>query len=125
MKRTGLFLVALFFLVLGCKDKTVSKPKNLIARETMVDIICDLSILEAAKTQTMGASTKYMKPAEFLKKKYKIDSITFAESTKYYAADVPEFKNMYDEAKARLDAETLKLNGGKPVVPNPNEGIVK
>lgn len=125
MKKTGLFLVALLFLALGCKEEAVSKPNNLIDKETMINIICDLSLLEAAKTQTMGASTKYMKPAAFLKKKYKIDSITFAESTKYYAADVPEFKNMYDEAKARLEAETLKLNGGKPLVPNPNEGVVK
>jgi len=57
----------------------------------MIDIIYDLAILEAAKSQTSGAY-QYPKTTQFLKEKYKIDSLTFAQSTQYYASDMKEYK---------------------------------
>ena len=90
----------------------------------MVDIIYDLALLEAAKSQTSGTLI-YPKPIEFIKNKYKVDSLTFAQSTQYYASDIKDYKKMYNEVKERLNANTIKLNGGKPLVPNTDQPIVK
>ena len=90
----------------------------------MIDIIYDLAILEGVKSQTAG-TLKYPKAIEFIKNKYKVDSLTFAQSTQYYASDIKDYKKMYDEVKKRLDAESLKISGGKPVAPNTDQPIVK
>lgn len=124
MKIYSLLFIAIALTTVSCKDEAVEKPKNLVERSKMVDIIYDLSILEAARTQTAGVQN-YPKSTEFIKNKYKIDSLTFAKSTQYYASDVKEYKKMYNEVKERLAAERVKLNGGAPIKENPEEGVVK
>jgi vancomycin resistance protein YoaR len=124
MKKLIVFFIAILFVTSSCKKEIVEKPKNLIERSKMVDIIYDLALLEAAKSQTAG-TLEYPKTALFLKQKYKVDSLTFAQSTKYYASDMKNYKKMYDEVKERLNAESTKLNGGKPVVPNLEQGVVR
>lgn len=124
MKKYSLLFIAIALTTVSCKDEAVEKPKNLVERSKMIDIIYDLSILEAARTQTAGIQN-YPKSTEFIKNKYKIDSLTFAKSTQYYASDVKEYKKMYDEVKQRLAAERVKLNGGVPIKENLEEGVVK
>lgn len=124
MKKIVLFFVAISFLVVSCKEEVIEKPKNLIERDKMVDIIYDLAIFEAAKSQTAGVY-QYPKTSAFLKEKYKVDSLTFAKSTQYYASDIKEYQKMYNEVKERLNAESTKLNAGKPVAPNVEEGVVR
>jgi hypothetical protein len=124
MKKYILLFIAITLTTVSCKDEVVEKPKNLIERNKMVDIIYDLAILEAAKSQVSGVQT-YPRATKFIKEKYKIDSLTFAQSTQYYASDLKEYKKMYDEVKERLNVESKKLNGGRPVKENLEEGIVK
>lgn len=124
MKKFSLLFLAIALSAVSCKDKVIEKPKNLIERDKMVDIIYDLSILEAAKSQTSGIY-QYPKSTKFLKEKYKIDSLTFAQSTQYYATDMKEYKKIYDDVKERLKTQSTKLNGGKPVKENPEQGVVK
>ena len=125
MKKIILLFLMGLFVTIGCKDDLVTKPKNLIERDKMVDIIYDLSLLEAQKNQNFGNATSLPKATEFLKKKYKIDSLRFAKSTQYYASDLKDYKKIYEEVKERLSKESTKLNGGKPVKDNLEEGIVK
>ena len=122
--KYSLLFIAIALTTVSCKDEAVEKPKNLVERSKMVDIIYDLSILEAARTQTVGVQN-YPKSTEFIKNKYKIDSLTFAKSTQYYASDIKEYKKMYNEVKERLAAERVKLNGGAPIKENLEEGVVK
>ena len=124
MMKYSLLFIVIALTTVSCKDEAVEKPKNLIERDKMVDIIYDLSILEAAKTQTAGVQN-YPKSTEFIKNKYKIDSLTFAKSSQYYASDIKEYKKMYNEVKERLAAERVKLNGGAPIKENLEEGVVK
>ncbi|WP_395061367.1 DUF4296 domain-containing protein [Flavobacterium sp.] len=120
-----LLFIAIAFFVSSCKKDLVEKPKNLIDKDKMENIIYDLAILEAAKSQTMGMQTNYPKPTDFLKSKYKVDSLTFAKSTQYYASDIKEYKKMYDRIKERLKADSKKNNGGKEETLNPDAGVVK
>ena len=45
MKKIILLFLMGLFVTIGCKDDLVTKPKNLIERDKMVDIIYDLSLI--------------------------------------------------------------------------------
>jgi hypothetical protein len=124
MKKIVFILFIISFVILSCKNEIVEKPKNLIDKDKMKEIIYDLAILEAARNQ--GSVTQnYPKASVFLKEKYKVDSLTFAQNTQYYASDIKEYKKMYEEVKERLDKENKKLSGAPIPVQNLEEGIVK
>lgn len=127
MKKFILLFTILIFATISCKDEIIAKPKNLISKDTMEAIFYDLALLEAARTQNSSVQN-YIKPTEFIKNKYKIDSITFAKSTQYYASDIKEYKKMYEVVKERLVTENSKLKGGKGkkiIDPSQANGIVK
>jgi hypothetical protein len=110
MTKISSFFMVLILLV-GCEKELVKKPKRLIEREKMVNIIYDLSILEAMKVENQGFmdSIKYTSN-QYIYKKYKIDSVQFAQSNIYYAADYMEYEKIYSEVKARLDKEKKQVN---------------
>ncbi len=110
MKKIASFFIILIVLV-GCKKELVKEPKRLIEREKMVNIMYDLSLLEAMKVDNPALmdSFKY-NSNQYIYKKYKIDSIQFAQSNIYYAADYKEYEKMYNQIKARLDKEKTKVN---------------
>lgn len=124
MKKALFVLFVVSFVTLSCNEEIVEKPKNLIEKDKMKEIIYDLAILESARNQT-STTHKYPKASVFLKEKYKVDSLTFAKSTQYYASDIKEYKKMYEEVKERLDKENKKMNGTPIPVQNLEEGIVK
>jgi hypothetical protein len=110
MKKIMSFFIILIVLV-GCKKELVKEPKRLIEREKMVNIMYDLSLLEAMKVENPAIldSFKY-NSNQYIYKKYKIDSVQFAQSNIYYAADYKEYEKMYNQIKARLDKERTKVN---------------
>lgn len=119
-----LFIVTI--LLFGCKDSYVNKPKKVIDENQMVEIIYELSLLEAMKSQNISVPNNYPTATEFLKTKYKVDSLTFAQNTKYYASDVEEYKKMYDKVKEKLKKEMDDANGVNRIkAPKEEEGIVR
>lgn len=97
--------MVLFFSV-SCKKELVKEPENLIEKEKMVDIIYDLSLLDAIKyQQPLSLDSLESNPKKFVFKKYKVDSLQFAQSNMYYAADFDTYKEMFDEISARLEKE--------------------
>lgn len=123
MKRFWI-LVSFFVVFLSCNSNGIEKPDNLIDEDTMVAILYDISVLDAIKNQNPMPGTQYPTTSEMLKSKYKTDSLTFANSSKYYAADYKKYRKMYDEVKKRLEEQVSKI-GGTPVPPPDNQGIVK
>lgn len=124
MKKLLFPFLVLFFVIVSCKDSVVPKPDKLIDEDQMVDIIYDLSLLDAVKSQNPN-QLKYPTSTEFLQKKYQIDSVTFAKNSQYYASDVANYKKMYEKVKVRLDEENKTLNTGQPIPQNDEQGIVK
>ena len=119
------FLLGLIVLLFGCNSSSVEKPKNLIDKDKMVDILYDISLLEAIKTQNINGGITVKMGNDYIYKKYKIDSIQFVKSNKYYASDIEEYKKMFEKVKDKLNAETLKIDrklkkNGQAVQPNPN-----
>lgn len=116
MKNIVTLLIVSFFTVTGCNSGAIAEPKNLIERDVMVDIIYDLSVLEAMRSVNSSGTINYPKANDYIKKNYNIDSLTFAQNSKFYASDPKEYKKMYDEVKERLLLQSTKLNGGKKQV---------
>ncbi|WP_162126569.1 DUF4296 domain-containing protein [Flavobacterium phycosphaerae] len=121
MKRS-LVMVCLLFSLLSCSNG-VEKPKNLIDKDKMVDVLYDLSLLEAIKTQHIGGGISNKNANEYIYKKYKIDSVQLAQSNKYYASDVEEYKKIFEKVKAKLDEQNKKLGNsanGEIIPSNPD-----
>ena len=108
-------LIGLLLAFIGC-NHTIDKPDNLIEKDKMIDILYDISLLEAIKSQNISGGISNNNANTYLYKKYKIDSIQFAQSNKYYASDIEEYKKMFEEVKSRLEKQIQKIGG------NPNEG---
>ncbi|MGC4040619.1 MAG: DUF4296 domain-containing protein [Flavobacterium sp.] len=119
MKRI-IIIICCAFSVLGCNS--VDKPSNLIAKDKMIDILYDMSLLEAIKNQNVNGGITPKMGDEYIYKKYKIDSIQFVKSNKYYASDIDAYKKMFEEVKERLakktkETEAEMIKSGQQVPP--------
>ena len=104
--KNFVFILLVLFLSVSCKKELVKEPAKLIEKEKMIDIIYDLSLLEAIKyQQPLSLDSVESNPTKFIFKKYKVDSLQFAQSNVYYAADYDSYKEMFDQINARLDKE--------------------
>ncbi len=81
----GLLLFLSFFIILtSCKNTTVEKPDNLIEEDKMINILYDVSVLEAIKlTNPKSLETRKINSNKYIYQKYKIDSLQFAKSDLY------------------------------------------
>jgi hypothetical protein len=110
MKKALLFFVVLGILV-GCKKELVKTPNHLIAKDKMVNIMYDLSLLDAMKVQSPTLLDSFKNNSnEYIFKKYKIDSLQFAQSNIYYAADYKGYQKMFEQIKTRLDKNKSQVN---------------
>ena len=105
---TFLTIVTLF---VGCKEEVVNKPERLIEKDVMVNIMYDLSILEAIRNQNPASMDTFkINSRDYIFKKYKIDSAQFAKSNVYYASDYNEYKSMFEQISKRLEANTKSVD---------------
>ncbi|MRX40524.1 DUF4296 domain-containing protein [Flavobacterium sp. LC2016-23] len=103
MKNFVVIVLVLFFSV-SCKKELVKQPKGLIERGKMIDIMYDLSLLEAIKYQNpLSLDSSDTSQKRFVWQKYKVDSLQFAQSNIYYAAYYDDYKDMFDEIAKRLE----------------------
>ena len=109
------FVVIFWVLLLfGCGETTVEKPDRLIKESVMVDIFYDLAIIDAMRTQKPQAIAEYaIDPDKYIYKKYKIDSIQFAQSNRYYASQIETYESMYERVAERLKKREEKLSPTK------------
>lgn len=117
-------MLSLALFLASCNHNAVEKPKNLIEEEVMTNILYDLSIMEAIKSQSPYApQNQSMNPKDYIFKKYKIDSLQFATSNRYYVSQIEEYKKMYEQVNERLEkekkvADSLALIKGKVAQPS-------
>jgi Domain of unknown function (DUF4296) len=105
-----LFLICSLFLISGCGNSLVEKPDNLIDDDVMIDIFYDLAIIDAGRNSSYQNGQNSFVPNNFILKKYEIDSITFAKSNKYYAADVSKYKRMFKIVKDKLTDKKTEID---------------
>lgn len=107
MKKLALIIVLFVF---SCQNNGEEKPDNLIEKDKMVDILYDVSLLEAVRSQGINGGVTNKEINDFVKRKYNVDSTQFVKSNRYYAADVEEYKEMYEKIKTRVDEELKKAD---------------
>lgn len=109
IKKILLFLVVLSMLF-SCKKELVKTPNRIIEKDKMVDIMYDLALLEAIKIQNPSSLDSIkINSNDYIFKKYKIDSLQFAQNNIYYAADYKEYKKMFEKIKSRLDKNKISV----------------
>lgn len=103
-------LILLVLVSLSCQEiEKVEKPENLIPENKMVEVLTDLSLMTSAKNfnRRMLEETGF-KPEEFLYEKHNIDSLSLAQSTKFYAQDPADLERIYTRVQQNL--ESLKAD---------------
>ena len=110
MKKVSVLFFC-FALFVGCQNNPIEKPDNLIDEDKMVDIMFDITVLEAMKSQTtLVLETNKINPNTYIYKKYNIDSLQFANSDKYYASDVKKYKEIFDAVNKRIEEQIEASN---------------
>lgn len=102
MRKYIYFLLVVFLA--SCTSNTIYKePKNLIPKDTMVNLLVDMYIASSARSY----KSKFLKKDEnytyLVYKKYKIDSLRFQESNIYYTSKVESYDLLLKKVKDRLD----------------------
>lgn len=119
MKKAAV-IFGVLLLAIACGKQVVEKPENLIGKDKMADIIYDLAILEAMRSQKpVILENNGINQNTYIYKKYGIDSLQFAKSNQYYASDIDAYKKIYEEVAKRLEAQKT---GGQP---DSNAGAIK
>ena len=98
------------FAGLACNEKVVEKPEDLIPREKMVDILYDLSLLNAGKGIDPDAlKEKQIQTMDYIYRKYDIDSAQYASSDLYYASVPLEYEALYRALENRLEEQRIRV----------------
>ena len=111
MKTRFLFIFLCIFLLFLININTAKAitskvfESHIIPVQNKVDISEDYPIVDQIETKVLGQS--YQK--EDIYKKYKVDSLQFAQSNVYYASDYEEYKNMFEQMTKRLDQKKLAV----------------
>jgi len=108
MKQLLFLFVSL--LVFSCSKNPIPKPNNLLDEEVMVDIIYDISILQATDgSMPQKLTENNIEMDQYIFEKYKIDSLTYRQNQNYYAADNRKYKKIYKKVLERLEQEKAKI----------------
>lgn len=120
-------IVVLAAVVLAACAGGVEKPDNLIGEQTMVDVFYDLAVIDAMRSQQAARVNFAPNLQQYVYEKYNIDSLQFAESNRYYAADVERYRNMVQQVAQKLRDEQKKLEDKTGVAPDSgsNEGQIR
>jgi len=102
----------------SCAEEVIEKPKNLIPKDEMVQILYDLCLINSAThTNPSILEQHHIEAMPYIYKKYGIDSAQFVNSDTYYASKPLEYETIYKEVaeifereKEALESKRRKLN---------------
>ena len=115
-----LVFIFLSVLVVACSNNTAPKPKRLLDREDMINILYDIALVEAIKSFKPSAlKDNNVNPHTYIFKKYDIDSLTFAQNHLYYASDIEGYAGIEKKVSEKIKENTLALK------PAPKDSIAK
>lgn len=101
----NLICLSLLFLLFSCESKVkYEKPKDLITKEQMIDLLYDIHLANGTtgvKNKDLENNLNYM---SLVSEKYNIDSARFAESNLYYISNINEYEDIFKEVERRLEA---------------------
>lgn len=99
----GVVAFIILLIIIGCSEKVVDRPVNLIPAERMELILYDLAIFNAAiKTNPNRLTDNDVEVMDFIYDKYGIDSAQFTQSDIYYASMPAEYEKLYKNVESRV-----------------------
>jgi hypothetical protein len=106
-----LFLTFLALLgLLACAEEAIDKPKNLIPKERMADILYELAIINSANsTNPATLQDQGIRAMPYIYEKYGIDSAQFMNSDIYYASRPMDYESIYKVVEGRLKVQKDSL----------------
>lgn len=100
LKRLSISLTIVLIVTSCYQYNKPEKPKDLISKEQMVNILIDIKLLTSANgknKKVLEDHTVY--PESYIYKKYNIDSLRFANSNNYYAYYTEQYNEIYTRIK--------------------------
>ncbi|MCB7482329.1 DUF4296 domain-containing protein [Christiangramia sediminis] len=105
-------LLLLLIVSVSCQDlKRSEKPKDLIPKDKMIDVLTEISLLHAARNynkQKLEATG--INPDTYIYEKFDIDSLQFERSSDWYSEHYDEYEGIYDSVKNRVQFMKNKLD---------------
>ncbi len=99
------FYISIIFCVLSCTE-AIEKPKYLLQKDKMSEIIADFAINE--QQYTIGNNINSENATRFILKKYKIKGELFTKSYEYYMTKPDVIKEILDNAQKIIIAKDPK-----------------
>lgn len=110
MKYWSIIFILIIFS--SCQNvKQPEKPKNLIGKEMMVDIMTEAYLANAARSvDNKTIMEKGIQMDSLFYNKFGVDSLQFAKSNAFYAADVNAYITIFQEVEKRLNHMEVELD---------------
>lgn len=96
MKKIFCFFI--FLILFSCKEY-IDKPKNLIGKETMAEVMAEMAINDQVSFMYQGKNLE--SGTRFILKNYNIKADDFVESYKYYVVN-QKMKDIVEDAQKIL-----------------------
>ena len=115
--RNSIIYVLLILISVSCQDlKKTEKPENLIPEAKMVEVLTELSLVNAARNYNkQKLESTGIKPEEYVYEKFNIDSLQFERSNDYYTEQYDQYERIYDSVKVRLQVIKARLDSIREV----------
>ncbi|HSH19667.1 MAG TPA: DUF4296 domain-containing protein [Draconibacterium sp.] len=117
MKKTGIILALLIYILVSCDNSVIKKPDNLVKEKQMIDMLIDIHIAEATYNRMRYDSiVRNSSSANFyysVLEKYETPDSVFEKSFLYYASNPKNFEKMYREVMNKLSETEQSFSGRK------------
>ncbi len=106
------FILIFLFGFFSCQDvKAPEKPKDLITENKMIDILTEAYLANAARSvDNKSIIGKGIVIDTIVYKNFGVDSLQFAKSNAYYAADVNKYIELFQKVEIRLNVLQSNLD---------------
>lgn len=101
--KKAIAIVVLLVIIISCVEKGMEKPKNLISKDKMVDLLYDMHISNKTRNIKNLEKEKNSNYHAIISEKHQIDSTRFKESHAYYMYYIAEYEAIYKKLEARFD----------------------
>lgn len=111
----------------GCQNvKQPEKPKNLIAKDKMIDMLTEAYLANAARSvDNKSIISKGIKMDSLVYKNFGVDSIQFAQSNEFYASDVNVYMEIFQKVEARLTGMQKEMDSIRETEKSKKDSISK
>ncbi|WP_026451041.1 DUF4296 domain-containing protein [Aequorivita capsosiphonis] len=111
MKQFAILFISILSFF-GCQNvDQPEKPKNLIPKNKMVDILTETYLSNAARSvDNKSIIAKGVKMDSLIYQNFGVDSVQFARSNAFYAADINAYMGIFQDVETRLGVMRIKMD---------------